>query len=108
MQQWEMPLIERLLGYLTAKPGVRLIGSPVAGENRVATISFVHETKSSREITTGIDRSRVAVRHGHMYAWHLCEAIGLATDDGVVRVSMVHYNTPAEVETLIDVLETIL
>ena len=29
-------------------------------------------------------------------------------DDGVVRVSMVHYNTPEEVERLVTVLDDIL
>jgi len=52
-----------------------------------------------------VDRSSVAIRHGHMYAYHLCEDAGLDPDDGVVRVSLVHYNTPDEIERLIEVLD---
>ena len=35
-------------------------------------------------------------------------AAGLDPEDGVVRVSLVHYNTPEEIERLIDVLEKAL
>ena len=108
MEQLEQPLIERLLAYLHAKPGVRVIGPQEAGPARVGTVSFVHEGKSSREIAAVLDRSEVAVRHGHMYAWHLCRALGLELEDGVLRVSFVHYNTLAEIERLIEVLDTIL
>ena len=108
MERWERPLIERLIGFLREAPGVRLIGSPLVDAQRVGTISFVHEKKPSREIAAAIDRTEIAIRHGHMYAWHLCTALGLDPDDGVVRVSLVHYNTPDEIERLIEVLRAIL
>jgi len=77
-------------------------------ERRVGTVSFVHEKKSSREIATAVNATEVAIRHGHMYAWHLCEAVGLEPEDGVVRASFVHYNTEAEIDRLIEVLEAVL
>ena len=43
-----------------------------------------------------------------MYAYHLCEALGLDPEDGVVRTSLVHYNTIEEIERLIDVFESSL
>lgn len=104
----ERPLTVRLLDYLRGKPGVRVIGSAVGDENRVGTVSFVHERLSSREIAAAVDRTEVAIRHGHMYAYRLCQALGLDPDDGVVRASFVHYNTVAEIERLIEVLEGIL
>ena len=39
----EQPLTARLLAYLDGKPGVRVIGSPVADDARVGTVSFRHE-----------------------------------------------------------------
>jgi len=108
MAACEQPLQERLVEYLRSRSDVRIIGPDHAGPSRVGTISFVHETKTSREITEVVDQSGIAIRHGHMYAYHLCEALGMDLDDGVVRVSLVHYNTPEEVEQLIGVLDRAL
>jgi selenocysteine lyase/cysteine desulfurase len=43
-----------------------------------------------------------------MYAYRLCEALGLDPADGVVRVSLVHYNTVEEIDRLIAVLDRAL
>jgi len=108
MTACEFPLQEKLLGYLREKPGVRVIGSAEPGLDRVGTISFVHGSLKSQEISAAVDPSGVAIRHGHMYAYHLCEALGLEPEDGVVRTSFVHYNTEAEIERLIGVFEGVL
>ncbi len=104
----ERPVKEKLIGYLSDKPGVRIIGPEAVDDRRVSTISFVHERSSSRDIVTEIDRSDMAIRYGNMYAYRLCQALGLDPDDGVVRVSAVHYNTTHEIEHLIDLLERVL
>jgi selenocysteine lyase/cysteine desulfurase len=46
----------------------------------------------------------LAVRHGHMYAYRLCEALGIDVGEGVVRVSAVHYNSPEEIERTVATL----
>jgi len=108
MTACELPLQARLIEYLLSREDVRIIGPNHSDPSRVPTISFVHSSKSSAEITAVVDRSDIGIRHGHMYAYHLCEALGLDPEDGVVRVSPVHYNTMDEVERLIEVLETAL
>jgi len=108
MTACELPLQARLVEYLQSRSNVRIIGPNHSGPKRVGTISFVHDSKTSREITEVIDQSDIAIRHGHMYAYHLCEALGMDPEDGVVRVSLVHYNTPGEIERLIDVLDQAL
>lgn len=105
MTACEQPLQARLLDYLGSRPDVRIVGPARDGPARVGTISFLHARQSSREIVEQVDRSGIAIRHGHMYAYRLCEALGLDPADGVVRVSLVHYNTLEEVERLIAVLE---
>jgi cysteine desulfurase family protein (TIGR01976 family) len=105
MTSCELPLQARLIDYLRSRSDLRIVGPDEIGSSRVGTISFVHDTKSSREITEVVDRSGIGIRNGHMYAYHLCEALGLDPDDGVVRVSLVHYNTIEEIERLIAVLE---
>ena len=99
---------ELLLDWLRARPGVRIIGPAEGGPARVGTVSFVHERKSSREITAAVDRSGVAIRCGHMYAYHLCKALGIAVEDGVVRASLVHYNTVGDIEKLIGALQRVI
>lgn len=90
----------RLLDLLNDEPGVRIVGPPEADESRVGTVSFVHEALSSRQITETLVQHGFAVRFGHMYAYELCQALGLDPEDGVVRLSLVHYNTVEEVERL--------
>ncbi len=104
----EQPLTARLLEYLNGKPGVRVVGSPVADERRVGTVSFTHERLAARDIVAAVDGTGIAIRHGHMYAYRLCQRLGIPVGDGVVRASFVHYNTPAEIERLIGVLDGIL
>jgi cysteine desulfurase family protein (TIGR01976 family) len=108
MTACELPLQARLVEYLQSRPDVRIIGPNHGGRKRVGTISFVHDNKTSREITEVVDNSGIAIRNGHMYAYHLCEALGMDPEDGVVRVSLVHYNTPDEIEGLIEVLDQAL
>jgi cysteine desulfurase family protein (TIGR01976 family) len=108
MTACELPLQARLVEYLQSRSDVRIIGPNHGGPKRVGTISFVHDNKTSREITEVVDQSGIAIRHGHMYAYHLCEALGMDPEDGVVRVSLVHYNTLDEIERLIEVFELAL
>lgn len=89
------------------------MGPAVTGPERVATISFVHRTKRSAEIAKAANEQGFGIRYGHFYAYRLCERLtcdGIIhdTSDGVVRVSMLHYNTPDEVDRLIRCLETLL
>jgi cysteine desulfurase family protein (TIGR01976 family) len=97
----ERPLTERLLGYLRGRDDVRIIGPAEAGERRVPTVSFVHATRSSKEIALAANAAGLGIRYGHFYAHRPATALGLDPDDGVVRVSLVHYNSPEEVERLI-------
>jgi selenocysteine lyase/cysteine desulfurase len=39
----------------------------------------------------------IGVRDGHMYAPRLMRRMGVDPDSGVVRISLVHYNTVQEI-----------
>ena len=105
----EESLSDVLLAYLRGRPDVEIIGAeePDAAV-RVPTVSFVHATHKSSEIVEVVDGFGIGIRFGHFYAVRLIEDLGLGDRDGVVRVSMVHYNTAAEVERLITALDTAL
>ena len=99
----------RLLDYLRTRNDVRIIGdASAAAEARVPTISFVQEGRASNEIVELIDARKIGVRFGDFYARRLVDDLGLAPQNGVVRVSMVHYNTAAEIDRLIDALDRVL
>ena len=51
------------------------------------------------------DAAGIGIRWGHFYAPRLVDALGLTERDGVVRVSLVHYNTEDEVRRLLAVLD---
>ncbi|MGD1909031.1 MAG: cysteine desulfurase-like protein [Leptolyngbyaceae cyanobacterium] len=105
----EARLSDRLLTYLRSKPQVRIIGCDTADpQKRVPTIAFVVEGRKSSEIPTYLDAEQIGIRYGHFYAPQLVDDLGLAEQDGVVRVSMVHYNTLEECDRLIAALDTVL
>jgi cysteine desulfurase family protein (TIGR01976 family) len=104
----EAALAAPLLDFLRQRRGVRVIGRLAADARRAPTISFVRDGRASSEIPAFLDRERIAIRHGHFYAHRAVEALGLHERDGVIRVSMLHTNTPAEVGRLIAALDRAL
>jgi cysteine desulfurase family protein (TIGR01976 family) len=105
----ETRLAERLLGFLNKRPGVRIIGDPSWDPSvRVPTVSFVVEGRDSGDLVGRLDPFKVAARYGDFYSRRLIDALDLAGCSGVVRISMVHYNTLDEVESLIDRLDGLL
>ena len=105
----ESRLAGPLLAYLDRHPRIRLLGTAdPAPEKRVPTVSFVVKGTAASQLPPALDEQRVAVRWGHFYAVHAVEALGLEELDGVVRASMVHYNSPEEVQRLIEALDLVL
>ena len=105
-ERHEDALAEQLLAYLRGKAGVRIIGRTHAGDGlRVPTVSFVVRGAVSESIVLHTDRFGIGIRFGDFYAKRLIEALGLHQRGGVVRVSIAHYNTPAEMEHLIQHLD---
>ncbi|MEH1828875.1 MAG: cysteine desulfurase-like protein [Nostoc sp.] len=104
----EEHISDRLLTYLNSKANVRVIGQSKADrQTRVPTISFVVDGINSSTIPAKIDQHYIGIRYGDFYAKRLIEYLGLASQGGIVRVSMVHYNTIEEVNSLIEAFEQI-
>ena len=60
------------------------------------------------DLVEALGRERIAANHGHFYAPRCLEGVGVDPEEGVLRISMVHYNTLDEVDHLVDALEKIL
>ncbi|MDR9455893.1 MAG: cysteine desulfurase-like protein [Salegentibacter sp.] len=107
--RYEERISTPLLTFLNENPEIRIIGYPEADRNkRVPTISFVHSKMKSDEIVKQVDEHRIGIRFGDFYAKKLIQDLGLEKKNGVVRISLVHYNTADEVKRLIEVLKKIL
>ena len=49
----------------------------------------------------------VATRNDNFYAWRCLKALGIDTDDGLVRLSLTHYNTHNDVKKTLKVIDKI-
>ena len=103
----ETALGSRLLDWLGSRNDATIVGERTAHADRVPTISFTFEGATPPGSCRKIDAARVAIRHGDFHSRRLVEALGRAPA-GVLRASMVHYNTTEEVDRLIRALETAL
>jgi cysteine desulfurase family protein (TIGR01976 family) len=109
MARHEAALADRLLGHLATRRDVRVLGElSAAHERRVPTVSFVPSAKRPEEVVRAVDARGIGIRHGDFYARRLVDALGLGGSGGVVRVSMVHYNTLEEVDRLLVALDAAL
>ena len=101
----ERPLLETTLERLRAHPRVRLYGPPER-EGRVATFCFTVEGLAPRTVAEHLAHHEVGVAAGHYYATLAAQALGLMPE-GAVRVSLLHYNTLADVERLMAGLDAL-
>ncbi|MEO5759331.1 MAG: cysteine desulfurase-like protein [Mesorhizobium sp.] len=104
----ETEIGERLLSWLRMRNGVRIVGHRGSDPSlRVPTISFTVDGHLPQDIVARTDDARIGVRHGDFHSRRLAEALGLSPQ-GVIRASLVHYNTAAEVDRLIETLDQVL
>jgi selenocysteine lyase/cysteine desulfurase len=62
---------------------------------------------SSKIASAILIKNGIATRNDNFYAWRCLKALGIDTQDGVVRTSMVHYNSIEDVLKLINSLDQI-
>ncbi len=98
---------ERLYAYLSGRRDIHIVGPRKFGPQAVGTLSFRHATRRSAEIATEVNRHQLGIKHGNFYSIRLLRGLGIDSDDGVVRVSLVHYNTVGEIDRLIAVLDAL-
>ena len=102
----EETIVAPLIDFLNNKTNVRIIGEETSDKNiRVPTVSFIVDNVKSSTIPHKVDEHKIAIRYGDFYARRLIDDLDLSKQDGIVRVSLVHYNTIEEVDKLVGIFD---
>ena len=103
----EKEIANPVLKYLNEREDIRLIGkNKINNQDRAPTISFVSKMITSKEISMKLVSKKIATRNDNFYAWRCLKHLGIDVNDGVVRLSMTHYNNKNDTNAVIDALES--
>ena len=107
---WEAELSRRFLDGVATLPHVRLfgIGDPARVDERTPTFAVRVGDQHPLETARALGERGVFVWDGHYYAIELMERLGLLETGGAVRIGFCHYNTPDEVDRVLDELESLV
>ena len=106
IQQYENLLAAPILDFLVSHADVRLIGKPsVSDDDRAPTIAFKPLKQSSQELAHRLQDGGIGTENGNFYAHRLVRDIGIDPEDGVVRISLVHYNREEDVTRILTELD---
>ncbi len=106
MRAQEVALMRPLLEYLRGRNDIRLLG-PADAESRAPTIALAH-ARPGEELARDLVAHRIMAGGGHFYSKRLVEALGIDAEHGVLRLSFLHYTSPAEIDQLIRALDQVL
>ncbi len=109
MAVWERPLTQRLVEGLRTIPKIRIAGitDPARFDERVPTVSFLHDESSPAQIARALADKNVFVWSGHNFALEVVRSLGIDEAQGVVRIGLAHYNTPEEVDATLEALSAL-
>ena len=96
----------RVLGDCKAR--VYGIAEPARVAQRLPTFCFNVAELAPADVTHAMARAGIGIRDGHMYCPRLMRRLGVPTESGTVRASLVHYNTIAEIQRFGNVLSDLI
>ncbi|MFD2205895.1 cysteine desulfurase-like protein [Kiloniella antarctica] len=107
-RDYEEPLTNTLIGGLQQIPGISIVGitNPNRVHQRVPTVSIRHDYINPTDIAKSLSDKGIYVWHGHNYAYEPTRFLGIPEDEGVVRIGLAHYNTEAEVNRVVEAIDT--
>jgi selenocysteine lyase/cysteine desulfurase len=104
--QHENELAAPILDYLHSHNDLRLIGKSHVNDNdRAPTIAFRPLKQSSQSLAYKLQDAGIGTENGDFYAHRLIGDLGIEPEDGVVRLSLVHYSAPQEVDRILRALD---
>jgi len=106
---WETELSRRFLQGVASLPHVRLFGIADTARIGERTPTFAVRVGEQHPLETAkaLGERGIFVWDGHYYAIELMERLGLLESGGAVRIGFCHYNTPAEVDRVLEELASL-
>lgn len=105
----EEALCAPLLDYLHASPRVRLLGkSHCRDGDRAATIAWTPLQQTPAAAAAALQSLGIGTESGHFYAHRAIASVNLDPAQGVVRFSLLHYNSAGDVERILAALDRVL
>jgi selenocysteine lyase/cysteine desulfurase len=107
----EDSLTPLLLDALADRDDVRLLGPSTLGGgvlHRCPTVAFVPLVLEPAAVAHELVRRGVQTSSGHYYAARVLDGLNVDPARGVVRLSFVHYTSPADVERAVTALAEVL
>jgi len=98
IREYEAVLSSEMLEILQAAGAIIYgIDNPAHLSKRVPTFCFNLPNLSPALVTETMSAHNIGIRDGHMYAPRLMKQLGMSLDTGVIRASLLHYNTVEEI-----------
>jgi len=106
MRAAEVACTQPLLDYLAARNDLRLIG-PRRAQGRAPTVAVVLD-RAAEPVARALAAHGINCGGGDFYAVRPLKALGVDLEQGVLRMSFVHYTSAGEVARLIAALDLVL
>lgn len=108
--EYETGLANHLIAGLQQLTGVQVLGitAPEAMERRVPTVSFTIDGRTPDSVNRALAAENIFIWSGDVYAIEPAKALGIYTTGGAIRIGPVHYNSIAEIDRLLVVLDRML
>ncbi|WP_429971631.1 aminotransferase class V-fold PLP-dependent enzyme [Fructilactobacillus sp. Tb1] len=103
IEKIEHKLVKQCLAELKQIDGITIYG-PQNADQHTGVISFNLMGLHPHDVSTGLDLEGIEVRAGHHCAQPLMQYLGV---ESTVRASFYFYNTPADVQKLIEAIKTV-
>ena len=110
IHEHEHGLLKRMMTGLKEIPHLTIYGitDPARFDERCATLAIRIENHTPLELATQLGNRGFFTWDGNYYALNLTEQLDVEKSGGFLRIGLVHYNTPEEVDRLLAALREIV
>lgn len=108
IRSYEQSMLVQLISGLEQIPSLKIWGitDRVQLDHRLPTVSITHPTMPAKQLAEQLAANGIFVWHGNFYALPLTERLGVEPD-GMLRIGLVHYNTPHEIDRLLTAVDSV-